>query len=100
MPQNSPSRFWSVVYNRAIVYKRQNFLKVVVHVITIEQCNQTALFLSLLRQSAVDRKLSAKPGLGHPEHWQTVQTEIRRRRTRRLIRVCTVCLNYRKLRVK
>ena len=33
-------------------------------------------------------------------HWQTVQTQIRRRKTRRLIRVCTVCLYYRKLRVK
>ena len=34
------------------------------------------------------------------QHWQTVQTQIRRRRTWRLIRVCTICLNYRKLRVK
>ena len=32
----------SIVYNRAIVYKHQNFLKVVVHVIIIDQCNQTA----------------------------------------------------------
>ena len=32
-------------------------------------------------------------------HWQTVQTQSRRR-TRRLIRVCTVRLNFRKLRVK
>ena len=41
--------------------------------------------------------LSVKPGLGH---WQTVQTQIRRRWTQRLIRVCTVCFNYRKLRIK
>ena len=34
------------------------------------------------------------------EHCQTVQTQIRRRRTRRLIRACTVCLNYWKFRVK
>ena len=34
------------------------------------------------------------------KHWQTVQTQIRRHRTRRLTRVCTACLNYRKLRVK
>ena len=34
--------FGSIVYNRAIVYKRHNFLKVVVHVIIIDQCNQTA----------------------------------------------------------
>ena len=32
----------SIVYNRFIIYKRQNFLKVVVHVIIIDQCNQTA----------------------------------------------------------
>ena len=32
----------SVVYNRVvIVHKRQNFLWVVVHVIVIDQCNQT-----------------------------------------------------------
>ena len=31
---------------------------------------------------------------------QTMQTQIRRRRTRRLIRVCTVYLNYRKFRAK
>ena len=43
------------------------------------------------------RGLSVKPGLGH---WQTAQTQIRRRRTRHLIRVCTVCFNYRKLRIK
>ena len=34
--------FGSIVHNRAIVYKHQNFLKVVVHVIIIDQCNQTA----------------------------------------------------------
>ena len=34
--------FGSIVYNRAIQYKRQDFLKVVVHVIIIDQCNQTA----------------------------------------------------------
>ena len=28
--------------SRAIEYKRQNFLKVVVHVVIIDQCNQTA----------------------------------------------------------
>ena len=34
----------SILYNWVIVYKRQNFLKihVVVHVIIIDQCNQTA----------------------------------------------------------
>ena len=32
-------------------------------------------------------------------HWQTIQTQIRRRIMRRLIRVCTVCLNYRELRL-
>ena len=29
--------------------------------------------------------------VGHLGHWQTVQIQIRRRRTRRLIRVCIVC---------
>ena len=32
----------SIVYNLAIVYKRQNFLKIAVHVIIIDQCNQIA----------------------------------------------------------
>ena len=32
----------SIVYSKAIEYRRQNFLKVVVHVIIIDQCNQTA----------------------------------------------------------
>ena len=34
--------FGLIAYNRAIVYKPQNFLKVVVHVIIIDQSNQTA----------------------------------------------------------
>ena len=34
--------FRSITYNRAIVYKRQNVLAVVVHVIINDQCNQTA----------------------------------------------------------
>ena len=55
------------------------------------------LFLSLWRQSAVLSELSVKLG---PGHWQTLRTQIRSRRTRRLIRVCTVCLNQWKLRVK
>ena len=44
-------------------------------------------FNGLLRQqSAVDRGISVKPGLGHLGHWQTVQTQtqIRRRRKWRL----------------
>ena len=58
-----------------------------------------ALFLSLWRRSAVDRGLSVKPGLGHLRHWQTMRTQIRTHKTRRLFRVCTVCLNYRKIRL-
>ena len=75
--------------------------------IIIDQYNQNArktktiliarLFLWLWRQSAIDRGLSVKPGLGHLGHWQTVQTQTRRRRTQRLIWICTVCLNCRKL---
>ena len=45
----------------------------------------------------MQRALSVKPGLGR---WQTVQTQIRRRTVRRLIRVCTVCVNHRKIRAK
>ena len=84
-------------------------IKVVVHVIINDQWNQTArlyeiqmtviyshTILVAVTSECPVKKLSAKPGL---EHWQTVQTQIRRRSTRRLIRVCTVCLNYRKLRV-
>ena len=47
------------------------------------------LILSLWRQSAVWRRLSVKSGLGH---WQIMQTQIRCRRMRRLIWVCTVCI--------
>ena len=36
--------FGSIGYTRSIVYKRQNFLKVVVHVIIIDQCIQTTRF--------------------------------------------------------
>ena len=40
--EKSDSDFWSMVYNRAIVYESKIFLKVVVHMIIIDQCNQTA----------------------------------------------------------
>ena len=40
------------------------------------------------------------PGLGHWGHWQTVQTQIRCRSMQHLIRVCTICLNYRKIRAE
>ena len=46
------------------------------------------------------RGISVKPGLVHLGYWQTVQTQIRHRRMWHLIRVCTVCLNYRNLRVE
>ena len=99
----------SIVYNLSIVYKHQNFLKVVVRVIIIDRASYEiqitavyshTLFLSLWRQSAVASGLSLKPSLGHLGHWKTVPNQIRSRRTRHLIRVCTVCLNYRKLRVE
>ena len=38
--------FGSIVYNSAIVYNRQNFLKVAVHMIIIDQYNQTARYTS------------------------------------------------------
>ena len=100
----------SIVYNWAKVYIHQKILKVVVNVIITDQWNQTAscrksklwlfiaaLFLLLWRQSTVQWGSPVKPGLGH---WQTLQTKITHHRMRRLIRVCTVLLNYRKLRVK
>ena len=109
---NSPVLFWSIVDKRAIEYKHQNFLKVVVHVsyrwpmciviITRIRWNPgngyngiATLFLSLWRQTVVDRLT-----LRHLGHWQTVQIQITRRKTRCLIRICTVCLNNRKLRIK
>ena len=57
-----------------------------------------ALFCSLLRQNAIYRGLSVKHGLGYLGHRQTVQPQIRHRRPRCLIRVCSVCFNNRKLR--
>ena len=51
--------------------------------------------------SALLRGLSVKLGLGFMlGHWQTMQIQIRCHRTRRLISICSVCLNNRKLRVK
>ena len=66
----------------------------------LDEIFMIAPFSSLWRQSAVERGLFIKQGLGYLGYWQTVQTQIRRRRTRLLIRVCTVCLNYRNLRVE
>ena len=57
-----------------------------------------AILVAVTSECNIDlRGLSVKPGLGH---WQTVQTQIRCRRKRRLMRARTVCLNYRKLSVK
>ena len=39
--------FGSIVCNRAILYKRQNILKVVVRKIIIDQWNQTALLYEI-----------------------------------------------------
>ena len=33
--------FGSIIHNRAIVYKRKTFLKIVVHGIISDQCNQS-----------------------------------------------------------
>ena len=40
--ENKTGLFGSIIYNRAILYKRQKFLKLVADVIIIDQCNQTA----------------------------------------------------------
>ena len=80
--------------------------KLVVHVIIIDQWIQVTVIDSIVILVAVTSEccvkgLSVKPGLSLVlEHWKTVQTQTRRHRTWSLIRVCTVCLNYRKLRVK
>ena len=87
------------------VYIHQNFLKFVVNVITIGQYNQTSrlceipgtvtysrgILVTVMLESRAKRIL-CKPGRGHK---QTMQTQIRNHRMRRLISVCTVCLNNR-----
>ena len=45
--------FRSIVYNRSLVYVHQNFLKVVVHVIIIDQWNQTALLYEIHDSRAI-----------------------------------------------
>ena len=103
--------FGWIVYNRAIVFRHQNFLQLVVHVIIIDHWNQTehlykiqvtviysrAVLVSGMSEFRVRNVLFIKPGLGH---WQTVQTQIRCHILWHLIRVCTVCENYTKLRAK
>ena len=89
------------------LYITSNFLKVVVCMIIINQWNQTARLYELqlkviyshailvtVTQSAMWKRLSVKPGLGH---WQTVQTQISKMGC--LIKVCTICLNYKKLKI-
>ena len=88
--------FGLIVYNWPKVCIHQNFLKVVVHLTITDQYNQTSV-----TSGAVQRQSSVKPDLvlllGH---WQTVQTQIKGHRWQCLTRICTVCLNDRKLRVK
>ena len=55
------------------------------------------ILVAVTSECSVKRVIRVKPALGHS---QTVQTQIRRQRMRPLITVCTVCLNYRKLKVK
>ena len=88
----------------------QNFLKVVVHVVIIDQWNKTAglyeiqvtviysraILVTLTSESNLKRVICKTwTGLTH-----TLQTQIRRRIMWRLIRVCTVFLNYGTLRFK
>ena len=70
-----PLLVFLIIYNGAVVFKCQNFLKVVVQLIIFDQYNQS----TLKTKSALFLPLSS---------------------TRRLIRVCTVCWNYKKLWVK
>ena len=59
--------------------------------------NQVTVIHSLAIHVTVTSERRVKPSL---RPWKTVQTRIRRRRMRRLIRVCIVSLNCKKLRVK
>ena len=52
--------FGSIVYSRAIVYKRQNFLKVVVHVIIIDQSIQATVIGSRIILVAVTSECCVK----------------------------------------
>ena len=79
------NRFRSIVYNRTIVYERQNFLKIVVHVIIIDQCNQNRALdeiqVARIYRCAIlshfdIRVLLKKAGLRHLGHWQTMQAQI------------------------
>ena len=45
--------FGSIVYNRAIVYKRQNFFMVIVIKIITDQCNQTARVLHEIQVTVI-----------------------------------------------
>ena len=105
-----PPLFGSIVYNRTKVYMHQNFLKVVVHVVIIDQWNKTAslyeiqvtviysraILVTLTSECSLKRVICKTwTGLTH-----TLQTQIRRRIMWRLIRVCTVFLNYGMLRFK
>ena len=60
--------FVSVVYNQAIVYNCQNFLKVIVHVIITDQC---IVCVEVLRPSQPNRVMSSAVSL--PNHTFTGQ---------------------------
>ena len=99
--------FESIVYSRSRVYVHLS-LKLLSTWLSltnkikprVRRINQ--MFRIWNPQSVVSESNSIiKYGLGIVMgHWQIVYIQIGHRRTWRLIRVCTVCLNYRKLRAK
>ena len=104
-----PAAFIWIVYNRAIVYKRHSCPRdyqwptksnCALDEIQVTVIYNRAILVAVTSERRVQRGLSVKPGLGHLRHWQTVQIQIRCHRTRRLIMVCSACLNYRKLKVE
>ena len=93
--------FGLIIYNRVIVYIQHYFLKkVIIHVSIIDQWSQTARLTDYPNVHVMKpptccqpTELFLKPGLRLVlGHLQTVQTQIRRHKTWRLIRVCTVGL--------
>ena len=98
------------IYNcflgRMFTIKPKYFLKFVIHVIIIGQWIQVLVNDSRAGVFAVISEFSVKRMICKTllslvlRHWQIGQTQFRRHRMRRPIRVCTVFLKYRKLRVK
>ena len=84
------SETWSTSKGKEFASTKKEKLKLLIRY-------QKSLERQVSKQELTKMLEMAENLLGHLEHWQTVQTLIR---SRRMIRVCTVCLSYRNLRVK